>query len=171
MGVYIRFIPKVTLRMQQKKEIISFKESNSDKSNVFISEMFSNKFNVNIKPRSVGNYYKNKDDIIKITTINPEFKQYRPLVFDELDSKVNSFVDKIETEGGFITDDILLHKAQKYTEDLNLNNFKSSKGWCQKFEERNKIKQINLRGGTYNNEKIDYNGFIFEIKDLVKKSG
>lgn len=47
-----------------------------------------------------------------------------PPIFDQLDYKINSFVDKIETEGGFITDDILLLKAQKYAEDLNLHNLK-----------------------------------------------
>ena len=44
--------------MLQKREIISFKESNGDKSNVFIAAMFSEKFNLDINPRSVGTYYK-----------------------------------------------------------------------------------------------------------------
>ena len=71
----------------------------------------------------------------------------------------------------FITDDILLHRAPKYAEDLNLHNFKSSKGWCQKFKEINKMKQRNLHRETSNVEKIDYNELIFGIKVLVKKSG
>ena len=59
------------------------------------------------------NYYKNKEVIIKISSINSKFKQFRPLIFYELDFKVNSFVDKIKSEDDFITDDILLYKAEK----------------------------------------------------------
>ena len=33
------------------------------------------------------------------------------------------------------------------------------------------MKQRNLPGETYDNEKFDYNDFIFEIKELVKKYG
>ena len=161
----------IRLTMEQKVEILRFKESNKDKSNVWIAEYFSQKFKSTISRRSISNYATNEKLIMENYKTNPEFKQSRPLVFKNIDDKVNTFCDKIESEGGFLTDEVILKRAEKYAAELKNLDFKASRGWLDRFKRRNSMKQRNFHGETYSKDPVNFSDYLSEIKILVNQYG
>ncbi|KAF7686085.1 hypothetical protein CDIK_3166 [Cucumispora dikerogammari] len=119
---------KTHLTIKEKKEIIKFSAERPSFSNVFLFVFFTKKFKKKIDSRSIGNYFKNKENLNSEMIDDNNKKHRRSLVYDQIKNKVFSFVDKIKIKGGIITDDILIRKAVFFTERSKINEFKATKG-------------------------------------------
>ncbi|KAF7685758.1 Tigger transposable element-derived protein 6 [Cucumispora dikerogammari] len=162
---------KTHLTIKEKIEIIKFSAEHPSFSNVFLSDFFTKKFKKEIDSRSIGNYLKNKENLNSEITDENNKKHKRSLVYDQIENKVLSFVDKIEIKEGIITDDILIRKAVFFAEQLKINEFKAFKGWLNKFKKRNNYKLRKLHEETFSEEKKNFSLFFGEIKTHIERYG
>ena len=82
---------------------------------------------------------------------------------------MDAYIDDIEAKSGFINDFLIMKKAELYAKQSGIDNFSASRGWLEKFKKRHKLKLRKLWRGTHEVVKTNYDTFIVEISEIIKK--
>ncbi|KAG0437264.1 Tigger transposable element-derived protein 6 [Dictyocoela muelleri] len=166
------------LTLQEKLEVIEYKENNTLSPDTDIANLFSNKFKKSINRRSIKNYMDNKASIKEATATNGgSCNVSRPKKYDLLDVQLKQWFDIVENQGAFITEAILRAKALALYKELYLvieddqkecSDFHASNGWLYKFKQRHGISLKQCSGESFNPNQESYSDFIaeFNIKIL-----
>ena len=89
------------------------------------------------------------------------------MLFPELEDKMKSFIDSIEVLSGILDDNVLLTKTQEFSRELDLVDFKNSKGWLQKFKERHGYQLRELCGENASADLSGDEGFLMSFQEKL----
>ena len=89
---------------------------------------------------------KDKNKWLSINPDDANKQKYKTPKYPELENSLMIWFNQALLNKRVITGDIILVKSKKFTELLDINDFKGSDGWVSNFKKRNNIKQYNLHG-------------------------
>lgn len=175
-------IYKGLLTLKEKMEIIEYKNNFIDVANTRIAEMFSVKFKKKINRRSIKNYMDNKEAITAAFVSNNDLNTIpRNFKFGDVDRRLKEWIDMIENQGGFLTDEIIKNKAlsiftalkkeSKEDENKKEYEFKASSGWLSKFKRRYGFKVKQCSGEGFDVEKQNHDEFTSSTTKKIEEYG
>ena len=137
-----------------------------------IASIFSTKMKVSISRQAVSLIKKNSKTIDEEYSRgnNQTFKR-RTVRFEELDERLSEWLLNLEEKGAAITDMILITKALKMAEQLNLENFKASRGWVDKFKKRHGAKLRIISRETFLEKQVNTDDFLKILHEKIKHYG
>ncbi|XP_029654609.1 tigger transposable element-derived protein 4-like [Octopus sinensis] len=94
-------------------------------------------------------------------------KQY--LKFTEIDDNTIAWVNSMDLKGAILNDRIVTEKAKAFALNLEITEFKGSKGWLVKFKKRNGLKLRNMHGESATPNLVS--DFIELIKNKISLYG
>jgi hypothetical protein len=154
------------LTLEQKREIIIFKQSNPKIKNVNIAKIYAKKFQVRIPESTLSGFIYNhkllKDEIAN---------EYRSTEarFPELEKALFIWFCDMRRRHISVSSDMLVEKAKIFAEllcsRLETENFKFSAGWISKFKARYKITCRTIQGESGS---VDENYIKIEREKLKK---
>ena len=92
---------KENITLKQKRDIVIYSEKHPYTSHVDLANIFSGKFKIDITARTVGNYIKNKEGILRNSIKHPKFTQVKRLKYEDIDRNVEFFIDEFEKRAVF----------------------------------------------------------------------
>lgn len=99
----------------------------------------------------------------------------KPVIkFDIIDDKMMTYIQNIEKRNGFLTDEILIKKAENIAKSEKIDYFKFTSGWLWKFKKRHQLKLKNIVGEEMTAKRIDTEviaNFQTLIKEKIEKHG
>ena len=105
------------LKFNEKHEIIDYHELNKGSSFVRISEIFSQKYKVDLTGRTVKNIIDSKTEIQEMVNMGYGDLYRKPVIkFDIIDEEMMTYIQDIEKRNRFLTDELLIKKIQKHGE-------------------------------------------------------
>jgi len=87
---------------------------------------------------------KDKNKWLSINPDDANKQRYKTPKYPEIENSLMIWFNQALLNKRVITGDIILVKSKKFTELLDINDFKGSYGWVSNFKKRNNIKQYNL---------------------------
>ena len=146
---FVFFMPRqmpckrVALAIETKKQVIDFHKQNPNFSHEYISEHFSSLIGQKIGRTTISKILRNQEEILKSET--PKKKRKRTSNQPELERLL---LEWFGNQGPKIpiSDDVLRTKAQEIGSLLEIQNFKFSYGWLNRFKSRHGIKLRRLHG-------------------------
>lgn len=162
----------VTLTIKQKIEIIRYMEVHKNATDNVIAEIFSTEYKKKISRRAINDIRNNK---AKILEMNNEGKgnimRTKNLKFELIDEKISSWIEKIESFGGIINDNLIKQKALAFANEAGIEDFKASTGWLGGMKKRHGLKLRTLPGESHGIKIEDAKDFLCKIKELVYEYG
>lgn len=135
-----------------------------------MTDIFSVKFKLPLKRRTVNDIIKNQHSIIKKSSIfDKNFKSTRSPIYKKLDCLLERWLDLMTSKGAIINDALLQNKASTFSKKLGLTNFKGSRGFIDKFKKRHGYKLRKLYGNKKTSKKLNFKHF-FENFSTVRKN-
>ncbi|KAG0430420.1 Tigger transposable element-derived protein 6, partial [Dictyocoela muelleri] len=165
---------KMTLK--EKLEIIEYKKSFKSTTDTRIAEIFTQKFGKNVCRRSIKDFMKKEEQIKNAFILNGSLTTIpRNIKYDKVDKALKLWIDMIENQGGFITEEILKSKAKDFFKNANAekecNEFKASNGWLYRFKKRHNISLKQCSGESFSVQNQNYDGFINLLKEKIAEYG
>jgi hypothetical protein len=124
----------------EKKQLCEFYERNPS----FTYKELGRKFEV--AENTVCNILKDKNKWLSINPDDASKQKYKVPKYPELESSLMIWFNQALSNKRVITGDVILAKAKRFAELLDINDFKGSDGWVSNFKKRNNIKQYILHG-------------------------
>ncbi|CAJ0858289.1 2860_t:CDS:1, partial [Entrophospora sp. SA101] len=124
----------------EKKQLCEFRERNPS----FTYKELGRKFEV--AENTVCNILKDKNKWLSTNPDDANKQKYKAPKYPELESSLMIWFNQALSNKRVITGDVILAKAKRFAELLDINDFKGSDGWVSNFKKRNGIKQYNLHG-------------------------
>jgi hypothetical protein len=124
----------------EKKQLCEFCERNPS----FTYKELGRKFEV--AENTVCNILKDKNKWLSTNSDDANKQKYKTPKYPELESSLMIWFNQALSNKRVITGDVILAKAKRFAELLDINDFKGSDGWVSNFKKRNGIKQYNLHG-------------------------
>ncbi|KAG0437570.1 Tigger transposable element-derived protein 6 [Dictyocoela muelleri] len=140
------------------------------------------KFSKHVGRRSIKYFWDNKDAITSTHVPNNNLSTIpRRFKFSKLDALLIDWVDRIEGQGGFLTDILLKSKAlsiyKEMSNDKNMEiknedaDFKASNNWLYKFQRRHNISLKQCSGESYEVNRQIHCSFEQDIKAKILQYG
>lgn len=157
------------LNIAQKLEIIEYKDKNQNSSAETLANIFSARFKQNIKVRTIYNVLNTKEKIRDQSVFTSNTTKSIPFLrFPELDKRLKNYLDAVDSKNGIINDSIIHKKIKEFAVQLNVKEFKNSKGWLQKFKKRNSFQLKKLYGETCEVNETDLLPFLKVFQEKSK---
>lgn len=99
-----------------------------------------------LSPSTIATIWKNKDKILQAELEGKSSKKIRKPKFEDLDAAMLSWFHNQRQNNVPISGPIVKAKAEKFAEQLGINNFKASEGWLGKFKLRHNITYGKING-------------------------
>jgi len=119
----------------KKKQLCEFNERNPS----FTYKELGQKFG--IAEPTVCKILKDKDKWLSINPNDTNRQKDKAAKYPDLESALMIWFNQAISDKRVITGDIILTKAKRFAELLDINDFKGSDGWVLNFKKRNNIKQ------------------------------
>ena len=104
----------------------------------------------------------------------------RPPILKKVEKLLLVYINKVQLKGDNISKSFICDKALEVCDDLvkkkpgtsdDTLEFKASRGWFEKFKNRNKIHNIVRHGEAASLNKKASEKFVVEFNDMIKKEG
>ncbi len=124
----------------EKKQLCEFNVKNPS----FTYKELGQKFG--IAEPTVCKILKDKDKWLSIESNDANKQKDKTAKYPDLESALMIWFNQALSGKRVITGDIILLKAKRFAELLNIDDFKGSDGWVSNFKKRNNIKQYAMHG-------------------------
>lgn len=162
----------IRISIEEKVEILRFCEVNSGLTDTRIAEIFSSKFKKDISRRSINDYRKSKETLLKNTDLECKGKYRNPILkYKIIDEKLSQWIDKLETNGAIVNDTLLINKALLIAKENSIDDFKASIGWLLKFKSRHNLKLRRLHGESYATAHVQPTEFLNMLSSKISHYG
>ena len=160
----------VRLTLEQKLEIISYSNESNISNCEILSKIFSQKFKLNLKRRTINDLIRNKNKIIeKSTSFSLNSKSSKNSSFKILDRKLENWIDLMSTKNAIINDNLLIQKASTFADEMKMENFKCSRGFINNFKRRHGYQLRKVYWERKTDKMIDFKNFMIEYSTLKEK--
>jgi hypothetical protein len=158
--------------MEQKHEICVWYKDNKDKkvTQKDVIAHFSRKFKTVLKKSMISNTLAKAEEICKLATETSVKCRNRKAKHPELEECLYMWFREMRLFNGQLADDALIEKAKKYGEMLvqiqehkELEKFRYSVGWLQKFKKRFEIIRKVLHGEAASVDMVYIERFLVPI--------
>ena len=99
----------------------------------------------------------------------------KPVIkFDTIDDRTMTYIQDTEKRNGFLTDALLIKKAENIAKSEKIDCFKSSSGWLWKFRKRHHLRLRNIVGEEMSAKRVDpevITDFQTHMKEKIEKYG
>ena len=159
-------------KYKQKKVILDYTIQHSRTPKSGIASIFLSKIKVSISRQAVSLIKKNSKTIDEAYSRgNNKTLKRQTVRFEVLDERLSEWLLNLEEMGAAITDMILITKALKMAEQLNLDNLKASRRWIDKFKQRHGAKLRIISGETFLEKQVNTNDFLKISNEKIKHYG
>ena len=155
---------RITISVDKKREIVKFAKLNPSFSQQALGDKFS-------APRStIRDILKDSKKILQedLSEVNLGRTRIQGGKNEELEKRLFQWFCQKRSQNIIITDNILRTKGQAIGEELEIENFKYSQGWLNRFKKRHLIKQYTLSGEAANVDRTSVENEIKKIKEKIK---
>ncbi|KAG0441503.1 Tigger transposable element-derived protein 6 [Dictyocoela muelleri] len=162
-------IKRCRFSLEEKIEIIKYAESNQKTSHTRIAEIFSERFNKKISRRSIFDFIKNKNFILKAFLNNSDRKNILSVrKYEEIEKQLFQWLSYLEAKGCVYNEEIIRSKALNIAENLKIKNFHASNGWIQKFKKRHGISSKSLTGESLFVKRENFEEFSKHLHEKMR---
>ncbi len=134
--------------------------------------MFSFKFKKYISRRAISDIKKSRDILLNnLDAVDLEKHRDPILKFESVDRVLSDWIDTIETSGGILNENLIKEKALRIAKELEIENFKASQGWLEKFKTRHGLKSRKSSGESYNADINSADNFLKLLKPKIEEYG
>lgn len=124
----------------EKKQLCEFNERNPSFTYKELGQQFG------IAEPTVCKILKDKNKWLYINPNDTNRQKDKAAKYPDLESALMIWFNQAISDKRVITGDIILTKAKRFAELLDINDFKGSDGWVSNFKKRNNIKQYVMHG-------------------------
>jgi len=155
--VFVLFLivnmPRTALTLSDKVKLIELKETQKLSTKELITRFKCGKTQVY---DAIKNKEKIMDDWVNSKNSGKSKRVKNPL-FEQIDQKLYEWFNSVRSKNLPISGPILQTEAMKLAEKMNVNDFKASNGWLEKFKKRHDIvwKQVSGEANDVNQETVE----------------
>ena len=93
----------------------------------------------------------------------------KPVIkFDTIDDRTMTYIQDTEKRNGFLTDALLIKKAENIAKSKKIDGFRSSSGWSWKFKKGHHLGLRNIAGEEMSAKRVDPE-VITDFKTLMEE--
>ncbi|XP_025205101.1 tigger transposable element-derived protein 6-like [Metopolophium dirhodum] len=146
-------MPRTALTLSDKVKLIELKETQKLSTKELITRFKCGKTQVY---DAIKNKEKIMDDWVNSKNSGKSKRVKNPL-FEQIDQKLYEWFNSVRSKNLPISGPILQTEAMKLAEKMNVNDFKASNGWLEKFKKRHDIvwKQVSGEANDVNQETVE----------------
>jgi len=134
-----------------------------------LANIFSEKLKKRLARRTLNDLKKKEQSLFKRGDIhNMSFRSLPKLIYPEIDKKLITWVEELESRGAILSDELIRNKAIQIGNELKYTAFKSSKGWLECFKNRHNLKLRKLHGESYANRAINFDELLDTLREKIR---